>query len=127
MSSTTGLVLVLVASIGTMGYVTYRSVSTGNTTAEDVTRELQQDLSPVHVRFIVHRTEPELRQALQALDVEYRLGTPATKVALTETLCEVHVVDKSGSGLPPPDEFVASQVGECRKMVVGFKGKVVAY
>lgn len=127
MSSTTGAILILVAGLGSMGYVTYRSVSSGKQTAQEVRQELRQERTPVHVRFIIHRTEPELRQALMQLKVEYRPEALSTKVAISETLCEVHVINKSTTDLPPPDEFIAEQVGECREMVANFKGKTVAY
>lgn len=127
MSSATGAVLLLVAGLGSMGYVTYRTVTAGKTTAQEIRHEIRQDRPMVHVRFVTHPTEAELIATLRRLRVEYVPTALATKIALSETLCEIHVLDRPKDAVTHSDEFVAAQVATCREMVSEFKGKAVVY
>lgn len=127
MSSTTGAILLLVAGLGSMGYVTYRALSNEDQKAQTVREELKQERPAVHVKIVTHRTERELMDSLLKLGVEYKPEALSTKVALSETLCEVHYLITKRDIRVSQTDFVAEQVSKCQELVVDFTGKTVAY
>lgn len=126
MSSTTGAILMLVVGLGSAGYVTYSTVYGAGDKTREVRELLARDAEPVHVRFVTHESVGELRKALSRLNVPYRPGSKATKVALSPKVCEVHIL-KLPNEPKASDTFVQKQVSVCQDMLANYNGRDVMY